>query len=238
VVFAGIAERRAGSIVRTVDANTVLHIPPGREYIDRHPVKGVGNSAIVVTPDRQMLGDLHGLAPCGFPIAEFALVRVPPRVLMLAGTFLGSGNASLNQDENFVELLSALLFARQVRDRLSDSQVVMRAKTYLHDSFALPASLVDVAKAVGVSPVYLTQAFRDREGLPLYRYQTRLRMAAALARLAACDDISSLALDLGYSSHSHFTAAFRATFGISPSRYRCGGTTVKSRQAARCERSA
>ena len=46
----------------------------------------------------------------------------------------------------------------------------------LHEKFARPASLIEVAEAVGVSPVYLTQAFRAREGLPLYRYQTRLRM--------------------------------------------------------------
>lgn len=33
-------------------------------------------------------------------------------------------------------------------------------------------------------------------------------------------DLTELALDLGYSSHSHFTVTFRRTFGISPSHYR------------------
>ena len=30
-------------------------------------------------------------------------------------------------------------------------------------------------------------------------------------------DLSRLALDLGYSSHSHFTAAFRRSFDVPPS---------------------
>jgi AraC-like DNA-binding protein len=51
------------------------------------------------------------------------------------------------------------------------------------------------------------------EGLPLYRYQLRLRLARALDLLARYDDLSALAHDLGFSSHSHFTAAFRDTYG-------------------------
>jgi hypothetical protein len=41
----------------------------------------------------------------------------------------------------------------------------------------------DGAFDVGVSPVYLTQLFRQVEGLPLYRYQLQRRLARALDRL-------------------------------------------------------
>ena len=43
------------------------------------------------------------------------------------------------------------------------------------------------------------------EGLPLYRYQLRLRLARALDLLAQYDDLTSLGLELGFSSHSHFS---------------------------------
>jgi AraC-like DNA-binding protein len=64
--------------------------------------------------------------------------------------------------------------------------------------------------------VYLTQLFRQVEGMPLYRYQLRLRLARALDMLGRCDDLTTLSLDLGFSSHSHFTAAFRQAYGRTP----------------------
>jgi len=58
------------------------------------------------------------------------------------------------------------------------------------------------------------------EGVPLYRYQLRLRLARALDLIAQYDDLSALGLDLGFSSHSHFSAAFRAVYGRTPSEFR------------------
>jgi len=54
------------------------------------------------------------------------------------------------------------------------------------------------------------------EGLPLYRYQLRCRLARALDLLHEYDDLSALALDLGFSTHSHFSAAFRQLYGRTP----------------------
>ena len=65
-------------------------------------------------------------------------------------------------------------------------------------------TLADIAAVVGVSPVYLTQLFQQVEGLPLYRYQLQRRLARALDRLGERVDLTELALDLGFSSYSHF----------------------------------
>lgn len=56
--------------------------------------------------------------------------------------------------------------------------------------------------------------------MPLYRYQLRLRLAKAMQELVKYDDLTTLALDLGFSSHSHFGAMFRATYGDNPSAFR------------------
>ena len=61
--------------------------------------------------------------------------------------------------------------------------------------------------------------FQQVDGLPLYRYQLRLRLARALDLLAECDDLTTLNLELGFSSHSHFSAAFRQMYGQSPSSF-------------------
>jgi AraC-like DNA-binding protein len=38
--------------------------------------------------------------------------------------------------------------------------------------------------------------------------------------------LTELALDLGYSSHSHFTDAFRREFGVSPAAFRAGASAA------------
>src|SRR5260370_25874247 len=98
--------------------------------------------------------------------------------------------------------------------------LVDRAKLVLMSDLARRWTLVEIAAEVRCSPVYLTQVFQRVEGLPLYRYQFRLRLARALDLLAQDGDLTTLALDLGFSSHSPFSAAFRQAYGRSPSEFR------------------
>ena len=64
----------------------------------------------------------------------------------------------------------------------------------------------------------MARVFRQRTGVPLHRYLTRLRLRAALERLAGgVIDLTALALDLGFSSHSHFSDSFRREFARTPS---------------------
>jgi AraC-like DNA-binding protein len=81
-------------------------------------------------------------------------------------------------------------------------------------------SLTGIAAQLHVSPAYLTDLFRRHEGVSIARYQRRLRLSRALVELPHTQDIAALALDLGFSSHAHFSTAFRATYGETPSMYR------------------
>ena len=54
--------------------------------------------------------------------------------------------------------------------------------------------------------------------MPVHRYLTLLRLRASLDRLAGGENnLTALALELGFSSHSHFADAFRREFGRTPS---------------------
>lgn len=78
-----------------------------------------------------------------------------------------------------------------------------------------------IAQAVGYSMFHLCRSFRSATGLTLHDYREQLRLRLALERLEQGErDLSRLALDLGYSSHSHFTAGFRQAFGAPPSNAR------------------
>jgi AraC-like DNA-binding protein len=98
-------------------------------------------------------------------------------------------------------------------------KLVDRAKLVLSADPARRWTLAEIGAEVGVSPVYLTQAFQQVEGTPLYRYQLRLRLARALDLLGEYHNLSTLGLELGFSSHSHFTAAFRQAYGRTPAEF-------------------
>ena len=98
---------------------------------------------------------------------------------------------------------------------------VEAAKIYLASSLGERVTLDKVARAVHTSPFHFTRIFQQRVGVPVHRYLTRLRLRAALERLAGGeDDLTRLALDLGFSSHSHFAESFRKEFGKTPSEAR------------------
>ena len=92
------------------------------------------------------------------------------------------------------------------------------AKVYLASRLGERITLDDVARAVYASPFHLARIFQQRTGVSIHRYLTRLRLRASLERLAGgANDLTALALELGFSSHSHFTDTFRREFGSPPS---------------------
>jgi AraC-like DNA-binding protein len=95
---------------------------------------------------------------------------------------------------------------------------VEAAAEWMGRHFSDAASLADIALAVDASVFHLCRSFRRVTGLTLHEYRDHLRLRTALERLedGRCD-LTQLALDLGYSSHSHLTASYRRVFGEPPS---------------------
>ena len=101
---------------------------------------------------------------------------------------------------------------RADRDIVEDARQLM-ARHYRHNT-----SLSVIAKSLGSSVFHLSRSFRRRTGFSLHQYRNQLRLRVALEQLPSSrGDLSGLALSLGFSSHSHFTDAFRRTFGRTPS---------------------
>lgn len=108
-----------------------------------------------------------------------------------------------------------------VRLTQHESRCVWRARELLGCRFAEDLPLPVLAREVGCSAFHLARAFRRATGHSLHAFQTRLRLREALDRLAQGDALAgSVALDLGFCSHSHFCSAFRREYGMTPSRMR------------------
>lgn len=103
---------------------------------------------------------------------------------------------------------------RNARDGVEDVKRVIAATPESN----LP--LRKLAAIAGSSPWQLCRDFLAVTGMTITRYRHALRLRMALDRLPASHDLTDLAFDLGYSSHSHFTRAFRDHFGVTPSNYR------------------
>jgi AraC family transcriptional regulator len=110
---------------------------------------------------------------------------------------------------------------RETRARRRQNAVVESVRSLILERLSDALKLDDIASAVGLSPFHLCRVFRRVTGRTLHQYRTTLRLRSAYDRISRGNvDLGQLGIELGYSSHSHFTAAFRKEFGVSPSRVR------------------
>lgn len=197
------------------NSKTILHVGSNDSYTVSHPAGEELSAAF--WPRRALLDELFGEIGDRMPVSApcHASIQLELRAMLAA---LRSGSEEIEFEEKAIEWLVKVHapVARGSAVSPKSMQAVRRAKEYIHAHFDDRLSLTQIAEAVGVSPVYLTQLFKAAEGVPLYRYHLDLRLNAALDRLPRCTDITRLALDLGFSSHSHFSTEFARRFGMTP----------------------
>jgi AraC family transcriptional regulator len=226
--YRGIYLRHLGRDQAVADANHVLFFNAQEGYQVSHPVAG-GDSSLSLTLSDSILREL---APAGI-LQEHAIAGfrsqhqgIDPRAQALVALLRhGLHNGSLEPLE--AEGLTLTLVCRSLGPRTSHlcratqgrRRLTDRVKVLLASDLSRRWTLAEIAAEIRGSPVYLTQVFRQVEGIPLYRYHLRLRLARALDLIARYEDLSALAADLGFSSHSHFSAAFRQVYGRSPTAF-------------------
>ena len=227
--YRGVYVRHLGTEQTVAEANQVLFFNATEGYRVSHPVPG-GDASLTLVISEPMLREL---APPALlrDTARLAFRRQRLRIDARTQALVALLRHSLCQriaEPLEAETLALTLVQRALGPRTTHAAgasvgrrlLVDRVKLVLASDLARRWSLAEIAAEVRGSPVYLTQVFRQVEGLPLYRYQLRLRLARALDLLAQYDDLTTLSLDLGFSSHSHFSAAFRAVYGRSPSEFK------------------
>ena len=227
--YRGVYVRHLGQDQAVAEANQVLFFNAAEGYRVSHPVPGGDASLTLVIGETQ----LHELAPPALLRDGEALafrqqrLRIDARTQVLVALLRHSLREKIAEPLE-AEGLALTLIQRALGPRTTHAagasvgtqRLVDRVKLVLASDLARRWTLAEIAAEVRGSPVYLTQVFQQVEGLPLYRYQLRLRLARALDLIAQYDDLTALSLDLGFSSHSHFSASFRQMYGRSPSEFR------------------
>ena len=227
--YRGVYVRHLGNDQAVAEANQVLFFNATEGYRVSHPVPG-GDASLSLTINESLLGEMApaALLRDGTTLAfRRQRLRIDARAQALVALLRHSLRQNIAEPLE-AESLALTLVQRSLGPRTTHAagasvgrqRLVDRIKLVLSSDLARRWTLAEIASEVRGSPVYLTQVFQQVEGLPLYRYQLRLRLARALDLLAQYDDLTVLGLDLGFSSHSHFSAAFREAYGRSPSEFR------------------
>ena len=145
--------------------------------------------------------------------------------LLLRRARRGDADA-LELEEGVIAIVAAVLaLAYGAKPRTLARRADARHRALADDARAMLARRVEanqsvsaLAAALGTSPFHLCRVFKAIVGITMNEYRNELRIRAALARLEGGGhaSLSSVAHDLGYSSHSHFVRAARARLGLTP----------------------
>ena len=223
--YRGIYMRHVGDDQAVADANHVLFFNADEVYQISHPLPGGDASLSLALADEALfeLVPKELLKEQERPAFRWQHRRIDARaqalVMVLRNSLLNGCIEPLEAEGLLLTLIARSLGPRTSRapgSTFALRRLADRVKILLASDLSRRWTLAEIAAEVGVSPVYLTQVFQQVEGLPLYRYQLQLRLARALDLLGDYKDLTLLALDLGFSSHSHFSAAFKKAYGKTP----------------------
>jgi AraC-like DNA-binding protein len=202
-----------------------------RPYRVSHPLEG-GDECLVLEPSPDTLAELRA--------AERDCVALDGPLIaqsrMLWHRLRWRTATALETEERALHLFARTVRApmprpRQPRLRSRSAEIVEATRVTLAARPGEPWSLTALAQRVHSSPWHLARTFRELAGAPLHRYQLLARMAAALDEvLNSRRDLTTIGIALGFSSHSHFTARFHASFGVTPSALRRGARIPQVRK--------
>jgi len=96
-----------------------------------------------------------------------------------------------------------------------------RVAAYIEEHVADNIPLATLAELARLSPYHFCRSFKHSSGMPPHRYHASRRIERAKQLLANRElSVTTIALDIGFSDTSTFTAAFHRLTGQTPSRYR------------------
>lgn len=136
----------------------------------------------------------------------------------------GGAADPLAVEERTLRLLESVLWATYARAPRPAPRVrrdaIDHVERLLTASWDQPLRLTTIAAETGLSMYHLCRVFHRTTGKTLHEYRAALRVRHALEQVRRGGLLVDIAMAAGFSSHSHFTSAFRAAFGTTPAAVR------------------
>ena len=197
---------------RTATANEVVVCTISQSFMDR----------VEAELDKQPFGSLHELYGVDEPSLRDLMV------LLAKEADAGGPNGKVYAESLSTALATRLLFAarslQQPRDIPSSPlprRILRRVLDQMEAELDSGLTLTQLAAQSGYSRTHFLRMFRGATGQSPHRYLLELRLKKAESMLASrAHSLIDIALACGFSSHAHFSTAFRSEYGLSPSAYR------------------
>jgi AraC-like DNA-binding protein len=228
----GLTLVRRGMYVRTspgredvVDPTSAYFEQPGIEQQVIHPRGGGGETTVVLLSDTA-LGRYAGDAT-----VPDELIPLTPRIHLIHLALLADLDQGVDPHQLDARLVSLV---GEVIERAAPGRLTSRRKgtavshrrivNHVREAVASdPASvgLRDLARELGHTPFHISRVFRRATGTTLTEYRNRVRVSAAIERLAGGEDrLADLAAELGFVDQSHLARILRKAVGVPPGRLR------------------
>jgi len=225
--LAGVFARHDGPRQHVIATpNHGVFIEAGKPYRISYPA-GIGDECLTIW-----------FPAAALPAAAASHALLPP-ALMLARSMLWRKLTAgawdpLEVEQLALDVLVAVLDAARCKRRgraVTRKQPAERVKEAISLQPERKWTLSELAQIACLSHWHLARVFRAQVGESVYAYVLRARLAKALDAVLDDDsDLSAVALESGFSSHSHFTARFRALFGMAPAEVRKIATRATAAQ--------
>jgi AraC-like DNA-binding protein len=104
---------------------------------------------------------------------------------------------------------------------VTDNFMINKMLQYIHVNIENHLSLDRLARDLNISVGYASDCFKKHMGIPVMRYVQKVKIERAKTLLLSTDkSILYIGILLGFYDQSHFSRAFKAMVGVSPTMYR------------------
>ena len=104
---------------------------------------------------------------------------------------------------------------------IKNVDIIRKTREFIRANYKKKIKLIDISKAIYLSPYYLSHIFKKETGSTLLEYLTKVRIEEAKYLLENTQwNTTQIAFEVGCSDQSYFCKVFKKSEAISPSDYR------------------
>lgn len=195
---------------------------PGQQRYSQLPIR---SSYLWVMPESDVAWVLDKLPVCSYiddgQTLE-ALLKLFARLHSCTTGAAWSAERTVECNRLLLDILQ--IFLRQCREGDKPqlvSHTIREAYCYMDKHYCESCTLAEIAEAVHLSANHLHKIFVESEGCTPYEYVMEKRIEKAKTLILIGEhSLAQVALETGFCSQSHFTAAFKKSTGQTPAQYR------------------
>ena len=122
--------------------------------------------------------------------------------------------------EEFISSALHRVYAELIATRQKETDYVNRVENYIRAMYMEDITVEQIADSLSLNRRYLSRIFKQRHGVPMKEFLTRIRMEQARRLLSEGHSVAESGALCGYPDPANFSKMFKSHFGTAPLSYR------------------